>query len=338
MKVLIDKGKNFYKANLHCHTVNSDGALTPEQVKEMYKGQGYSIIAYTDHEHILDHSDLNDDNFLTIPSAELAIKQYPRESTLKNYNMKVTHLNVYAIDPTNLTTPCYSSLYDYFIPRLPQEVVDKIKYEEDYNRVYSKHGINEIIKIAKEKGFLVSYNHPTWSLENATDYLNYENLDFVEIYNHECTVTGRFDDEHVFDDMLRAGKKLWCTCCDDNHNGNYKTASIAEQIGGYTMINADKLDYSTIINALKNGDFYASYGPEIYSLTLDNKVVTIETSPATCIRLTTRGRRAMSIRAKEGELVTKAQFELTDKDEYFRITVEDQNGKKGFTQAYSVNE
>lgn len=338
MKVLLDNSKKYYKANLHCHTVNSDGALTAEQVKDMYKGQGYSIVAYTDHEHILDHSDLNDKDFLTIPSAELAIKQYPRESTLKNFNMKVTHLNVYAIDPKNLTTPCFSSVYDYFIPRLPKEVADKIKYDEDYSRRYSVYGINDIIKTAKEKGFLVSYNHPGWSLENATDYLNYENLDFVEIYNHECCVHGRNDDEHVFDDFIRAGKKIFATCCDDNHNTEHQTASIADQIGGFTMINADKLEYSTIINALKNGEFYSSFGPEIYSLTLDDKTVTIETSPVKVIRMSTLGRRAKSVRAPEGQTITKAQFVVTDMDELFRITVVDENGKKGFTQAYSVNE
>ena len=336
MKTLLGKYKNFYKANLHCHSTCSDGSLTVEQVKEMYKSQGYSVVAYTDHEHILDHSDLNDENFLTIPSAELAIKQFPLQSTLKNYNMKVTHLNVYAIDPKNLVTPCFSTVYDYFIPRLSKEIADKIQYEKDYNRVYSVHGINDIIKTAKEKGFLVSYNHPTWSLENATDYLNYEDLDFVEIYNHECTMNGRFDDEHVFDDFLRAGKKVWCTCCDDNHNTHHETATISDQIGGFTMINSDKFDYASIIEALKNGEFYASYGPEIYSVTLDGRTVTIETSPCKSVRITTRGRRAKGVYAPEGQTITKAQFQLGDMDEYFRLTAVDESGKKAFTQAYDT--
>ena len=44
---------NFYKANLHCHTTFSDGVLTPEQVKELYLANGYSIVAYTDHDNLL---------------------------------------------------------------------------------------------------------------------------------------------------------------------------------------------------------------------------------------------------------------------------------------------
>ena len=38
---------NFYKANLHCHSVYSDGKLTVEELKERYKEKGYSRkIAY----------------------------------------------------------------------------------------------------------------------------------------------------------------------------------------------------------------------------------------------------------------------------------------------------
>ena len=52
MNVYLDSSKNYYKANLHCHSTNSDGKATPEQLKEEYMKQGYSVIAYTDHEHM----------------------------------------------------------------------------------------------------------------------------------------------------------------------------------------------------------------------------------------------------------------------------------------------
>ena len=40
---LLPKEGTFYKANLHCHTVVSDGDLTPEQVKDEIKGVVGSI-------------------------------------------------------------------------------------------------------------------------------------------------------------------------------------------------------------------------------------------------------------------------------------------------------
>ena len=43
-KYLLPETGSFYKANLHCHTVLSDGNKTPEEVKEAYQKLGYSIV------------------------------------------------------------------------------------------------------------------------------------------------------------------------------------------------------------------------------------------------------------------------------------------------------
>ena len=58
--------RTYYKANLHAHSTVSDGGLTPLELKERYKAHGYSILAYTDHELLVDHSDLADPDFLPI--------------------------------------------------------------------------------------------------------------------------------------------------------------------------------------------------------------------------------------------------------------------------------
>ena len=91
-RILLDETKPFFKANMHCHTVCSDGQKTPTEIKAHYKANGYSIVAFTDHEHLLDHSDLNDDAFLAITGCELGIKEFETLSTLKKTDMKVCHL------------------------------------------------------------------------------------------------------------------------------------------------------------------------------------------------------------------------------------------------------
>jgi hypothetical protein len=40
---------NWYKGNLHLHTINSDGFLTDEEVIARYAEDGYDFIAITDH-------------------------------------------------------------------------------------------------------------------------------------------------------------------------------------------------------------------------------------------------------------------------------------------------
>ena len=77
MKILLDEKKGYLKANMHCHTTCSDGRLTPEEIKEEYKKMGYSVVAFTDHEHVIDQSHLTDDSFLAITGCEVAIKEIP---------------------------------------------------------------------------------------------------------------------------------------------------------------------------------------------------------------------------------------------------------------------
>ena len=61
---LLPEEGQFYKANLHCHTTLSDGEKTPEEIKELYRQQGYSVVAYTDHRRYVWHRCLMDETFI----------------------------------------------------------------------------------------------------------------------------------------------------------------------------------------------------------------------------------------------------------------------------------
>ncbi len=63
----------WYKGNLHTHTTNSDGRLTPEEICKLYKEEGYDFLAITDHHKITTVTD-KPDNLLLIPSAEMSNK------------------------------------------------------------------------------------------------------------------------------------------------------------------------------------------------------------------------------------------------------------------------
>lgn len=334
MQILLDENKPFYKASLHCHSKNSDGSLSVERLKAEFKAHGYSVVAFTDHEHLIDNSHLDDEDFLTITSCEIAIKQFKTESTMKNYGMKVTHLNLYAENQHNTLTPCYNSIADHF--KNPS-IEHLVKFDREWEREYSPEGINAIIKEASDKGFLVAYNHPTWSLENATDYLSYNGLFAVEIYNHSSEVSGgQTYCPNVLDDMLRADKKIYCTMCDDNHNRKDINHPDSDIFGGFVMINAERLDYETVISALKNGDFYASQGPLIKSIVTEGDTVTVKTSPVARISLSTAGRRTKVVNAEGEGAVETATFKVRPDDKYFRITVRDKNGRYANSQGYSL--
>lgn len=65
---------------MHCHTNLSDGYLSPEQIKEHYKSKGYSVVAYTDHDILIPHDELNDENFLALHGFEMEINE-PKDAS-----------------------------------------------------------------------------------------------------------------------------------------------------------------------------------------------------------------------------------------------------------------
>lgn len=334
MKILLDENKNYYKANLHCHTTNSDGTLTPEQIKRAYKLRGYSAVAFTDHEHVIDLSYLTDSDFVAILGCEIAIKENPKASTMSDPCMRATHLCLYAKKPNNTLTPCYCSVYDHFVTPSAE---GKFTHSGEYERRWCDEGIREIIDISHREGFLVSYNHPGWSLEDARTYLGYGNADFVEIFNTGSVKKGLYDDEAAFAEMLRAGINIFCTAADDNHNRHPLSSPLSDSFGGFIMINAEKLGYKELISALEAGKFYASCGPEIYSLLLDGDKVKVRTSPVRQISCLSRGRRSRAVIAHAGEELTEATFTLGSQYDGFRLKIEDFSGKKAYTQFYTLD-
>ena len=331
-RILLDGiNQKFFKANLHCHSTISDGIHTPEQLKAMYREKGYNILAITDHENIVSHSELDDEDFLTITSAEYAIKEFPEQSTLKNRRMKVCHLNIYAKEQNNTNCICYNSVLDHFT-KDPLEKAQLIEKYGNYNRIYGAEGINEIIRIANENGFFVCYNHPRWSLENYGDYSGYKGLWGVEIYNTGCNINGLYEyDINVLDDFLRDDKKVYASCGDDNH-------SLDDMFGAFVMVNTDALKYDNVINALLSGNFYGSTGPKIYEMYVKNFCVHIKCSDVKRIALSTQGRRTSCKTAKETKYINEAKFEIFPDDGYFRIEICDETGNRGWTQPYYVKE
>ena len=329
-KILLDESLGYFKGNMHCHSTLSDGRQTPEELKALYKAHGYSFLAITDHDHLNNHAYLDDAEFLTITSMECAVKEFPEQSTLVNQKMKCCHLNLYAIKQDNSEQVCYSPVYDKYSKGERREALQK--YDLGYKRVYSGEGINDFIRIAKEKGFFVAYNHPRWSLENYKQYSQYEGLWGVEIYNHACQRGGIYEyDINVHDDFLRDGKHIFLSVGDDNH-------SEASSLGAFVMVNAPSLTYENIIKALLEGRFYASRGPQIHALWVEDGRVHVKCSPAKMIGMTTEGRRHGARHAEKDALITEADFEIRADDGYIRIAVEDERGLRADSQAYFVSD
>lgn len=329
-KILLDSSKPFFKANLHCHSTCSDGTKTPEELKTMYTKKGYSVIAYTDHDILLDRKHLCDENFLALNGYEMEIN----ESGEYWPKTKCCHLCYIALEPDNLNQACWHRSA-YLFGNAPK-YRDMVKFDEsktDFVRSYTPECINAMIAEGRNNGFFVTYNHPSWSLENLDIYGKYCGMNAMEICNYGCFEAGYGDyNEKEYDDMLRGGQKIFCISTDDNHNHR------SDSFGGFTMINAEKLEYRTITKALENGDFYASQGPEIYELWYEDGKIGIKCSDAAQIVLNTGIRRTQVVRNDSGEPVNTALFDVGERDVYVRITVTDFSGKHANTSAYFIED
>ena len=322
----------FYKANLHCHSSVSDAGLSPRELKEAYKAKGYSVLAITDHEWMVPHPELNDPDFLTITAYEMTV----RDGTKTTPDNRIVHMNLYAKDPSCTRHSCFDPKAAKAYCRLKAEEVEREELGETADHVYTPEFINRVTREAKENGFLVSFNHPDWGLEMPADYLTYDGFFTVEVYNHSCFMDVGLAEENlnVYDAMLRSGKRLYCTCNDDNHNRKGLDPDFTDSFGGFNMIKAPELTYEAVMRALENGDFYASCGPEIHEMYVEDGYLHIRCSPVRDILLGTSGRKGAHVRARAGETVTEAVFELKDYYQYFRVTLIDREGYKAFSHAW----
>lgn len=312
----------------------SDGRLTPEELKAVFKERGYSVLAITDHEIMFDHSDLNDEEFLTLTAYEMAINQTGDYWPVT----KVCHINIYSCDPHKTVQVFYDPAMLIFNNRQHEGQVtytgEKVKKE------YSPDHINATIRAAREQGYLVSYNHPSWSLEDYREYGSYEGMFAMEIYNTCCAGPLAMNEynERTYDELLRTGKHLYCIATDDCHGDSNFSAVNSDYFGGWVMIKAETLEYGTIFEALKSGQFYASCGPVIQELYMEDGCAVIECEPAASIRYSTYGRTTEVIRNEDGSPVRRACVPVNSADVYFRFEVMDERGKKAYTNAYFIDE
>lgn len=327
MKIyLISEQGNFYKVNLHCHSTISDGNLTVEQLKDIYKAQGYSAVAFTDHQVFLTHNDLTDDEFVALNGYEVDVSG----GSIALGTMKTCHFCCVALDDKLEIQRIYYK-GRHLIKNIDGANLDP---NQDYRICdYHPEYISELMEEARDNGFFVTYNHPAWSLETYEEYGHYHGMHAMEIVNFGCVVEGYEDhNERVYDEMLRSGERIYCIATDDNHN---KTQ---DSFGGFTMIKADQLSYKDLTGALLKGDFYASEGPEIKELWYEDGQVHIRTSDAVKITYGAGRRKAKAVYPEGAEAITEASFNVVPEDICFRLTVYDKTGKKAYTNAYFIDE
>ena len=332
----IKKGAPQYKANLHSHTVLSDGSLTPEQMVKAYREHGYSILAITDHEAPYDHSEFTTEDFLMLTGWEAYLRRTP-ECKVDDFGPEI-HLNLISKEPHNTTYIAYDPNYCKY---MPHELAESLPHHGDElgPRKYDPAYIQAFIRCAREAGYLVTYNHPVWSMEEPERILGYDGFFSLEIFNTGSQlISGQEHNLPQYERLLRHGKFPYVHGADDNHNKKPFGDLLCDSFGAWTMILAEDLTYGSVISALEAGHFYASTGPEIYELRFDGTHVHLEFSPAQRVILNMSPKRCLNVYQPDGSLFTSADFEIPGAAPYVYFNVMDECGHQAVTHAFPRSE
>ena len=167
--------------------------------------------------------------------------------------------------------------------------------------------------------------HPAWSLNHPDEVAELSGVFHTEIYNTVSGIENSFRPySGLFVDLLACkGKPMHLIAADDTH---YYTddAAVAS-----VMVKCDSLDRESVMEAIKNGDFYATTGPEVH-IRVENGETVVECSPVSKIEVCTnaafcRGRRLL------GNDLTSHRAPLHKVDKYVRAEVTDAEGRTAYS-------
>lgn len=241
-------GYTVLKADLHVHTVYSDGMATPNyRVMEAWR-DGMDVIAITDHIEYRPHEKYMA-RYLNIDEEGMGDKfkiKADLNASVKRAVSAAKHYTLTVIPGIEIT-------------RNPDQMGHfNALFTKDNNQIPDENPL-KAIRNAKKQGALIQINHPGWRRENnnftavAQDALKEGLADGVEIFN-----TDEFY-PNVIERAVELG--LYVSGCTDLHRGTY---DMCTQYGSYrnmTLILATDNSLDAIREALESKRTIAySYG------------------------------------------------------------------------------
>lgn len=180
-KQLFDTTGTWYKGNLHMHTTDSDGQLTPDEALECYHNAGYDFVAITDHWKVNKERDYK--GMLVVSGVEY--------DTGDMINSKIFHIVA------------------SFLKEDPQLTKDRTRNPQ------------EIIDTIKRAGGIAVLAHPAWSVTDPWSVLKLHSIDASEVWNSISDIpyrnARRADSSIYFDLWAEQGCFVRAVAGDDAH-------------------------------------------------------------------------------------------------------------------------
>lgn len=168
--------------------------------------------------------------------------------------------------------------FDVYPPHQTAHIVAVGVTEEIHTLGFSKASeAQPIIDAINENGGCAILAHPAWSLNTPQFIMSLHGLAGTEIYNtFSCAPWNaeRGDSSSILDVTAANGCLLPLIAADDSHRYT------GEAGRSYIMVQAEKCDTRSIVEAIRNGRFYASQGPRFTHVEVLEDRLIVRCSPA----------------------------------------------------------
>ena len=189
-----------------------------------------------------------------------------------------------------------------------------------------------VVNAITENGGIAVLAHPAWSVNSPTLYANVKGFVATEIYNavSDAEQSLRPYSDHFIDLCANSGLYPHILATDDAHY--YKGADSRK---GWIMVKADELSDDSLARAIKDGEFYATQGPELH-VTLEGRRLVIDTSPCSVIGTISNASWCRG-RTLRGENLTHFEYEATETEKWIRVEARDKDGQRAWSNIFVLN-
>ena len=173
--------------------------------------------------------------------------------------------------------------------------------------------LEDVVAWVAENGGVPYLAHTYWSGLRTEQWWDCPGLYGLEVWNSSCEVElGRGDASIHWDEALEHGRALFALATDDSHHPGYDSGF------AWTWVRVGEKTEEAVLDALREGTFYASTGPELRAVEVSDGEVIVRCSPAQSVTLYSGGRHGA--RANAGRLGLPHNADVLEHDDAGLIT------------------
>jgi hypothetical protein len=306
----------WWKGNLHTHSLWSDGDDYPEMITDWYKRNGYHFLALSDH-NILQRGE----KWIEVKDNEVsrgALEKYRARFADKVEEKTVDEKLMVRLKTFEEFAP-YFAEPGRFLLLLSEEITDRhLVFPVHINATNLREfirpqggtnvsdviqrNVNAVLEQRRQTGqpMFPHVNHPNfgWAI-TAEDLVPIKGEKFFEVYNGHPFVRNEGDHQHasterMWDIILTRRlaelglEPMFGLAVDDAHNYHSESPKNSNPGRGWVMVRAVELTPEAIIEAMEAGEFYASSGVTLTEVRRETNQLSIRIQPEKGVSYTTQ--------------------------------------------------